>query len=280
MKNAVYTSLALHTLIFVLISITLPEIKTKEIDYIPIEIIVEEEDDDKIKEETVKNLPKEILAKNTEKRKAIIKPSLPREKPSEVKKEENIISEKNKIIPKIPNQKPKFNIDKPKDKIIEKKIVKNDIEENKDIFDDMLKNLEKPEQVNNNFEKIVNELAEKNSNIEKPLKKINLPTGDTLAKLEQNIAKQIREHYTIPPALDSVLVNDVKVPITINIREDGTITRIIIDKDAIKKAQKDPVYRSFLEAAERAVKKLSKFDKLPLDLYSHWDKISINFTPI
>ena len=280
MKNAVYTSLALHTLIFVLISITLPEIKTKEIDYIPIEIIVEEEDDDKIKEETVKNLPKEILAKNTEKRKAIIKPSLPREKPSEVKKEENIISEKNKIIPKIPNQKPKFNIDKPKDKIIEKKIVKNDIEENKDIFDDMLKNLEKPEPVNDNFEKIVNELAEKNSKIEKPLKKINIPNSDTLAKLEQNIAKQIREHYTIPPALDSVLVNDVKVPITINIREDGTITRIIIDKDAIKKAQKDPVYRSFLEAAERAVKKLSKFDKLPLDLYSHWDKISINFTPI
>ena len=80
--------------------------------------------------------------------------------------------------------------------------------------------------------------------------------------------------------MDSVLVNDVKVPNTISIREDGTITRIIIDKDAIKKAQKDPVYRSFLEAAERAVKKLSKFDKLPLDLYSHWDKISINFTPI
>ena len=77
MKNAVYTSLALHTLIFVLISITLPEIKTKRNNYIPIEIIVEEEDDDKIKEETVKNLPKEILAKNTEK--SNNKTSLPRE---------------------------------------------------------------------------------------------------------------------------------------------------------------------------------------------------------
>ena len=52
------------------------------------------------------------------------------------------------------------------------------------------------------------------------------------------------------------------------------------NKNALKRAQNDPVYRSFLEAAERAVKKLSKFEKLPLDLYSHWDKISINFTPI
>ena len=41
----------------------------------------------------------------------------------------------------------------------------------------MLKNLEKPEPVNKtNFEKIVNELAEKNIEIEKPLKKINKPS--------------------------------------------------------------------------------------------------------
>ena len=64
MKNAIYTSLGLHTLIFILISITLPEIKTKEIDYIPIEIIVEEENDDKIKEETVNIFKKNFRKKN------------------------------------------------------------------------------------------------------------------------------------------------------------------------------------------------------------------------
>ena len=111
------------------------------------------------------------------------------------------------------------------------------------------------------------------------LNNINI-TNEKLAILKSNITKQIRKHYTVPPALDSVLINDVKVPITITIRKDGKITRIIIGKIALKRAQNDPVYRSFLEAAERAVKKLSKFEKLPVDLYKHWDRISINFTPI
>ena len=42
MKKAFYSSLSIHLLVFILISITLPEIKTKEIDYIAIEIINEE----------------------------------------------------------------------------------------------------------------------------------------------------------------------------------------------------------------------------------------------
>ena len=46
MKKAFYSSLSIHILVFILISITLPEIKTKEIDYISVEIINEETNDD------------------------------------------------------------------------------------------------------------------------------------------------------------------------------------------------------------------------------------------
>ena len=66
----------------------------------------------------------------------------------------------------------------------------------KDIFDDMLKKEPEPEiNKTNDFDEIVNELAEKNIDIEKPIKKINKPSSDTLAKLEQNIAKQIKTLY-------------------------------------------------------------------------------------
>ena len=276
MKNAIYTSIVMHALIFILITITLPEIKTKEIDFIPIEIIIDEEATE------IQNIDnKHLVEKEIDNKEINTIPNIPRpqQKPSEIIKEKNIIEEKTTFIPNIPSKKPEFNSVKPEVRPIKKeeKVI------NDDIFDDMLKNLEKPEPDKNNnkdFDNIVKELALNNPSTETPIYKDKKPSNTTLAKLEQNIANQIRKHYTIPPGLDSVLVSDVKVPITINIRKDGKITRIIINKNALKKAQNDPVYRSFLEAAERAVKKLSKFDKLPLDLYSHWDKISINFTPI
>ena len=48
----------MHVIIFIFISITLPEIKTKEIDYISVEIINEE-----IKEEKISQKPNEIKKK-------------------------------------------------------------------------------------------------------------------------------------------------------------------------------------------------------------------------
>ncbi len=259
----------MHAFVFLLISITLPEIKTKEIDFIPVEIIEEKEIK---KEKILKKINTEKNVKKVQKPKKINNPPPPEKKPAVLDKKESIVSEKEKFIPEIPIQKPKFKQEKPKEKIVKK---------NEDIFDDMLKNLEKPDQTNkeNEFDKIINDLAINDPKKDQPKKNIKI-TNETLTILKSNITKQIRKHYTIPPALDSVLVNDVKVPITITIRRDGKITRIIINNNALKRAQNDPVYRSFLEAAERAVKKLSKFEKLPLDLYSHWDRISINFTPI
>ena len=55
MKKAFYSSLSIHILVFILISITLPEIKTKEIDYISVEIINEEPDEKTVSEETKEN---------------------------------------------------------------------------------------------------------------------------------------------------------------------------------------------------------------------------------
>ena len=58
MKKAFYSSLSIHLLVFILISVTLPEIKTKEIDYIAIEIINEEvqENNSPVEQEEIKTL--------------------------------------------------------------------------------------------------------------------------------------------------------------------------------------------------------------------------------
>ena len=64
MRNAIYTSVGLHLFIFILISITLPEIKTKELDYIPVEIIIEDE-----KEEFTEKKQKENIVKKNSRKK-------------------------------------------------------------------------------------------------------------------------------------------------------------------------------------------------------------------
>ena len=260
----------MHITVFLLITVTLPEIKTKEIDFISVEII--EEKEKIVKEKEVIEKKNIVKPKPKPKPKIIANPIPPQKKPSKLIKENLQKDNKTKnlqITPKIPIQKPKY-------------IVKKN---NDEVFDDMLKNLAEKEPQKENkddFDKIVNKLAKNEPNFNKKTdsKNIKKPTNETMIALERNIEKQIRKYYTIPPGLDSVLLNNLTVPITINIRRDGTITRIIINKSAIKRAQSDNVYRSFLEAAERAVKKLEKFEKLPQDLYSHWDKISISFTPI
>ena len=68
MKKAFYSSLSIHILVFILISITLPEIKTKEIDYISVEIINEETNEKTISEETKENKKPEKKIKETKKR--------------------------------------------------------------------------------------------------------------------------------------------------------------------------------------------------------------------
>jgi len=265
----------MHITIFLLITVTLPEIKTKEIDFIPVEIIEEKEIIVKEKKIVIKEkkiIKKKNIVKPKPKPKIVANPVPPQKKPSKLNIEN--LQKDNKIknlqiTPKVPIQKPEY-------------IVKKN---NDEVFDDMLKNLAENEPQKENkddFDKIVNKLAKNEPNLNKKTDSRNIkkPTIEAMRALERNIENQIRKYYTIPPGLDSVLLNDVTVPITINIRRDGTISRIIINKNAIKRAQSDNVYRSFLEAAERAVKKLEKFKKLPQDLYSHWDKISINFTPI
>jgi hypothetical protein len=67
LKKAFYSSLSIHILVFILISITLPEIKTKEIDYISVEIINEEPDEKKVSEETKENKKPEKKNKRNQK---------------------------------------------------------------------------------------------------------------------------------------------------------------------------------------------------------------------
>ena len=262
MKKAFYSSLFIHGLIFIFIFITLPKIKIKEIDYISVEIINEG-----VKKEVEKKVVKEIKAN----KKTAIKVAPPKQKPKSTPK----INEAVEIIKKT-NIKPKPPQKKPKEKKVEKPKEKND----DNLFDDMLKNLaeNQPEPIKpiNKPIKPIKEMIKK----PQPQKK---KSKEEIKNIKRSIAntiwKQIRENYTIPPAPDLKLVKDIGVQIRIYVRPDGTINKTVIDKRSLKKAQDDPSYLPYVEAAQRAIKRLGKFDKLPQEEYNSWKIIDIRFTP-
>ena len=112
------------------------KIKTKEIDYIAIEIINEEIKENKtpLEREEIKTLKKAKVEKIVK-----LKPKPPKQKP-EIKKE-NIEPKKIALEPKPPQKKPIF---KTKEK--ENKDVKIENKDQDVVFDDMLKNLAKIEE--------------------------------------------------------------------------------------------------------------------------------------
>jgi len=244
----------MHLLIFVFISITLPEIKTKEIDYISIEII----------NEKVKEGKKEVK----EVKKFKVKPSPPKQKPLAVPKNKiSVVTKKANIKPKPPQKKPK--IISPKEKV-EKKIDNSKDKNNDDFFNDMLKNL--AENQPKPIKPIKNKTNTKHKKTKEEIKR-------TQKYISNSIYKQIKENYTLPPAPDLKVINDIIVQLRIYVRPDGTITKTIVSKSSLKKAQDDSTYLPYVEAAQRAIRKLGKFTKLPQEEYNSWKIIDIRFTP-
>ncbi len=255
----------MHLLIFVFISITLPEIKTKEIDYISIEIINEKVKEGKKETKEVKEV-KEV-------KKFKVKPSPPKQKPLAIpKKKISVVTKKANIKPKPPQKKPK--IISPKEKV-EKKIDNSKDKNNDDFFDDMLKNLaeNQPKPI-----KPIKKIKNK-TNTKSKSKKTKEEIKRTQKSISNSVYKQIRENYTLPPAPDLKVINDITVQIRIYVMPDGTITKTIISKSSLKKAQDDSTYLPYVEAAQRAIQKLGKFTKLPQEEYNSWKIIDIRFTP-
>jgi len=275
LKKAFYSSLFIHLVVFIFISITLPEIKTKEIDYISVEIIHEKikklekikevEEVEKIKE--IKKIIKVKEVKNIE-----INPAPPQKKPNILPKiSESIkIAEKIDIKPKIPIKKPEIKI---KNKIVKKINNANKTKNNDDIFDDMLKNLAEyqPNPVKPKQE-IKTEAITKPARTNREIKRIQ-------KSIINIIYKQIKENYTIPPAQD-IIENKMVVQLRIYIRQDGTISRTLVKEESLKRAKSDSSYLPYVEAAQRAIRKVGKFKKLPQEEYDLWDIIDINFTPL
>ena len=263
MKKAFYSSLFIHLLVFILISVTLPEIKTKEIDYIAIEIINEEIKENKstLEKEEIKTL-KQAKAEKVVK----LKPKPPKQKP-EIKKE-NIEPKKIALKPQPPQKKPVF---KTKEK--ENKDVKSKNKDQDELFDDMLKNLAKiEEQTIKPKEKIINKPKTETKRSKGELKNIQ---NSIISK----IYKQIKENYTLPPAPDLKVLDDITVQLRIYVGPDGTINKTIVKKKSLIKATDDPTYLPYVEAAQRAIKRLGKFSKLPEEEYNLWKIIDISFTP-
>ncbi len=258
MKKAFYSSLFIHGLIFVLISVTLPEIKTKEINYISVEIVNED-----------LKVVKEVKEVKEVKKNTAIKTAPPKQKPIIIPKKDKAIKKIN-IKPKPPIKKPK--IIKPEEKIV-KKIDKPKTINDDAFFDDMLKNLAK------NQPKPIKPVKEIKNKINNKSKKTQAEIRKSQKSIANNIYKQIKANYTLPPAPDLKVINDITVQLRIYVRPDGTIIKTIIDKSSLKKAQNDPTYLPYVEAAQRAIKKLGKFEKLPQEEYNLWKIVDIRFTP-
>ena len=263
MKKAFYSSLSIHLLVFILISVTLPEIKTKEIDYIAIEIINEEIKENKstLEIEEIKTLKQAKVEKVVK-----LKPKPPKQKP-EIKKE-NIEPKKVTLKPQPPQKKPIF---KKKEK--ENKDINTKNNDQDDVFDDMLKNLAKiEEQTIKPKKKIINKPKTETKRSKGELKNIQNAIIST-------IYRQIKENYTLPPAPDLKVLDDITVQLRIYVGPDGTINKTVVKKKSLSKAKDDPTYLPYVEAAQRAIKRLGKFSKLPEEEYNLWKIIDISFTP-
>ena len=75
------------------------------------------------------------------------------------------------------------------------------------------------------------------------------------------------------------MVNKVVVQLTIYLRQDGSISEIIIKEKSLNRAKSDPSYLPYVEAAQRAIRKVGKFKKLPHKDYDLWNIVNIDFTP-
>ena len=265
MKKAFYSSLTIHLLVFVLISVTLPEIKTKEIDFISIEIVNEEVNENKIIE---KKIVKKTINKTKEKKVVKFKPQPPKKKP--LIKKENVENKKITLQPKPPQKKPEIKI---KEKEIKKRIDITKTEDEEEVFDDMLKNLAKYEE---------KPIKTQKQTVNKPKKEI-IKSIEEIRNIKKSITgkiyKQIKENYSLPPAPDLKVLNDITVQLRIYLSPDGTINKTVVNKKSLKRAQQDPTYLPYVEAAQRAIKKLGKFSKLPEKEYNIWKIIDISFTP-
>jgi hypothetical protein len=250
----------------------LPEIKTKEIDYISVEIINETIDEKKgnigtqEEKKPLDAIKQKPIKKIEQVEKIKFKPQPPKQKPS-IKKE-NIEPKKLALKPQPPQKKPTF---KPKINEIKKEI---DNTTNDDVvFDNMLKNIAKyEEQPIKPENKVINKTIEQTTRSPNEIQRIqNFIVG--------KIYKQIKENYSLPPAPDLTVLDDITVQLRIFVRQDGTINRTIVNKNSLKRAQADPTYLPYVEAAQRAIKKLGKFSKLPEEEYDLWKIIDISFTP-
>ncbi len=271
MKKAFYSSLSIHLIVFLLITISLPEIKTKEIDYISIEIINEEIDKQTSgavnKDKNPIDIIKQKPIKKVEKVETIkFNPKPPKQKP--LIEKESIEEVKIALKPQPPQKKPTF---KPKKDKIKKEADKNI--NNDDLFDDMLKNLaEYEEQPVKEEKKIINKASEKTTRSPEEIQKIQ-------QSIVGKIYKQIKENYSLPPAPDLRVLDDITVQLRIFVKPDGTINRTIVNKSSLIRAKEDPIYLPYVEAAQRAIRKLGKFSKLPEEEYNLWKIIDISFTP-
>ena len=255
--------------IFLLVVINLPTFKSNKIKYISVEIF------DTKTEKLISDTVEKPVSPEIEPIKQEISPPMPINKPTPIKKnipeapENKPISIPEKI-PNMPTEKPEIK-NKPAENINDQEILNSVAPDlppekptlQKDVFDDMLKNLaeEEPNFDSEQIENIDENIAE--------TKKSSSLTPHTV----RTIFSQIKENYEFPPAMEKS--EAISVKIRIYLRTDGTIQKIVRDAQSSNNIK----YLAYMEAAERALRKLEKFDGLPPEEYSMWKFLEIDFYP-
>ena len=241
-----------------MIVINFPSFKKENLNYISVEIFNTEE------EKLLRPEPKKPDNPVTKPLKKEVLPSLPIEKP------ETLPVKRPEILPvktfeTVPIEKPEIN-NRDLLKTSSPDLPPKKPEIKKDIFDDMLKNLaeEEPVSKTQNREEL------------KDLKNENQDQLHLSPILIRKIVEQLYIHWLRPPGLKKS--DDMSVQIRIHLRTDGTIKKIIRSKQVLKKLN-NRTYLVYLEAAERALRRLEKFDGLPTNKYSTWKTIELNFKP-
>ena len=189
-------------------------------------------------------------------------------------KQEEAKSKKDKVIDKKKEKLVNTENKKEKKKDPEKKLAKK---KNDKKFDDMLKDLAEKEIVkkvndNNDIDKKIESLSEKNLE-----EKETLTNKKELLSIINILRNQIDKNWTRPPGIKNI--NNLSFKIIITLDQNGNVTSIKIPQSTNSLIKKDSSLKPYLDSAIRAIKKTSPFEGLEKHRYNIWKKNVINFIP-
>ena len=157
-----------------------------------------------------------------------------------------------------------------------KKVLKKIPKDQKNRFDDMLKDLAEKELVEkkntSNIENIIKNLSDQQLTNNEPS-----PNIKELQLIRKILMDQINSNWSRPPGIKAE--ENISIKLIINLNPNGYITDIKIPASTDKQIKQDKTLQPHLDSAIRAIRKSSPFEGLKKHSYNIWKKNTINFMP-